>query len=675
MGCSPCGNTFDNAKQFLDFVYKLPPLLEKEISVMKPERQRIWTNMVQKGELPTQIGTNYQKLRVHTPRFRDFNNSELYHSKQERAHGATAAGAANAHCTVGPFTKLNGLGYERQTLEHRRGFFETCDFCVETLWRENVAPEEFFAEYMRGVREQLDDIQERTHKNEFESRSQKVWAIYTPSGKLLQNPANPYDWAPVTSANRVSLPSIEMLYHFADDVLSSYSDYYSVGSIDGEPVYPLIMNSRTKHNLVFKNPGLITMIQYSSMADSLIELWHGPISKIGPFVIFVDSDATRLKVDPVTGAVLEIPHWIPIPAPDGGEMWVEHPEWHSRGPVYHDTISIPRKDSWKKLIRHIPTSIGGVQFGTEISPELELKYINILDKECNPFGWIGNFVASHEYYVEPGVNVAQAPGYMMGVQSGIPGVGNEMLYDTSPECPEEVEVCNTVTLNACPCNGVVSVLPHPTNPALAFFTFSQPFSPAKIAGDTISLTTRTGGVAVMTVETPLTVSSDGLTLLLEAATADLANGPIDPEDYVEVACEVIQYCESRVIGMDDCRSEVTNAVKIRLDKNLKCATPGDLIAFRFKGGYTAHFEVIASNPNTQWYSVRYAAGYGPTDDPEGESDTPEINSTWDLCCDRGMPLFACCVPTVGNACPSCDLSFSTCAGGTVAGVAAEPCCG
>lgn len=664
-GCSGCGSSFDTPKQFLDFVYKLPPLLEKEITVMQPQRKRIYISMPPRGELPTQVGTNYQKMVVHTPRFRSFTNAEIYHSKQEGAHGPTAAGGSNAQCTVGPMHRLNGLGYERMTLDHRRSFFRTCDFCVETLWRENVAPEEFFDEYMKGVREQLDDIMDMTHRNEYESRAQKLWGIYTTTGHLLQNQANPFSWATLPTGAVISLPSVEMLYQFAEDALASFSDYYMIGMVDGEPVYPLVMNSRTKHNLVFKNPKLVTFIQFSSMADSLIDYWQGPISKIGPFVIFVDSDATRLKVD-AAGLALQIPHWIPIQAPDGGDMWVEHPEWHARGAGYYDTISIPRKDTWKKLIRHIPTTIGGVNFGEEISPELGLTYINIKDKECNPFGWIGHFVASHEYYVEPGVNLSQAPSYQIGVFSGIPGTGDEMLYDTTPNCPATITLCNTVTPAGCPCSQVTCVNVSPTNPGQAFFSFSVPFATAKVAGDTITVTTRSGGTAVVTVATPLDVSADLLTYKVNIAAADLANGPVSATDYIEVACEVIEYCEAQVIGLDDCRSEVTNAARFRFSQNVKCRTVGDLITLTWRNGYAANFAIVATNVNTQWYTLRYATGAGPTDDPTGV--TPGT-STWDICCDRGMPSFACCVPTGGNGCAPCGLTFTNCAGGTVAGAA------
>lgn len=650
MGCSPC-TSFDDPKQYLDFVYKLPPLLEQEITVMRPKRKSIWTSMVQRGTLPTQVGTNYQKIQVHTPRFRAFTNAEIYHSRSDTSHGPTAAGPANAMCTI-PFRhKLNGLGYERVGLIHRRAFFETCDFCIESLWRENVAPEEFFSEYMTGVRTQLDDIMERTHRNEFESRAQKVWAIYTPEGRLLQHRGNPFEWATLDPTNVVSLPSIEMLYHFADSVLSSYQDYYSIGEVDGEPVYPLIMSSRTKHNLVFKNPKLMEIVRFSSMADNLIEMWQGPLSKIGPFVIFVDNDLTRLKRNLTTGEVLEIPHWIPQPAPDGGEMWVEHPEWTARGPEYYDTIMIPRKDSWKKFIRTIPNSIGGVNFGEQFSPELGLKYVNILDKDCNPFGWIGNFIASHEYYAMPGENMALAPGYVIGVFAGYPGTGNEMIYDEAEVCPPTQTPCNRAESDALPCNQVVCVTPIPTAPTDAFFTFSNVIAPTPVAGATFTLLTKTGGTTTITWDTPLELSADGKTA---RAVVDITNGPINPDDYVGAACQVVTFCEAEVLGLDDCRSEVTNAARIRLSRALRCNAPGDLITLRWNGGYSADFTVVTADTGSGWVTVRYAAGFGPTDDPTG---AVAASTTWDICCDRGKPASACCVPTVGNECTGCSTTF------------------
>lgn len=667
--CSDCGTTFNSAEGYLNFVYKLPTLLEKEISVLRPARKRIYTGMVQKGGLPHNVSTNYQKFKVHTPRFRQFNNSELYHSKQEDSHGPTAAGGANAHCTVGPFHKLNGLGYERVTLAHKRAFFETCEFCVETLWRDNVAPEDFFSEYMRGVRDQLDDIIEITHRNEYEERAQKVWAIYTSEGRLLQDNVNPFDWATLPAANVISLPSVEMLYNFAQDVLASYSDYYSIGMVDGEPVYPLIMNSRTKHNFVWKNKELIQSIQFSSMADNLIDMWSGPLSKIGPFVIFVDDDSTRLKKQE-DGTVLQIPHWIPTDAPDSGEMWIEHPEWTARGADYFDTIMIPRKDSWKKLIRHIPTSIGGVQFGEEISPELALKYINIKDRKCNPFGWIGHFVASHEYYIEPGDDLAVAPGYQLGVFSGYPGL--DMIYDSQPECPEEIVPCNTAESEGCPCIGIKCITVSMVNPAEAEITFTSELSPAPVAGGTVVLKTRTGGTQTFDLPSPLEASEDGLTQKIIAREADLENGPLDPRDYIELACEVVEYCESKVVGMKDCRSHVDNAVTIFLDKPLKCSAAGDEITLTFgKGGYRANFAVVSANNSTKEYIVRYASGFGPTDDPEG---AVPASSTWDVCCDRGAPVYACCVATEANGCAGCELTFEKCDGTTVT-KAAEKACG
>ena len=665
--CGSCGNAFNTPQEYLNFVYKLPVLLEREISVLKPKRQRIYLSMVQKGELPANVGTNYQKMVVHTPRFRQFANSEIYHSKQDYGHGPTAAGAENALCTVGPMHKLNGLGYERTTIEHRRAFFETCNFCVETLWRENVAPEQFFAEYMQGVRDQLDDIMEITHRNEYESRAQKVWAIYDTSGHLLQDPKNPYGWASLTAAGVPSLPSIEMLYNFAEDALAPYSDLYAIGEVDGEPVYPLVMNSRTKHNLVYKNPKLVTMIQFSSMADSLIEMWQGPISKIGPFVIFVDNDSVRLKRDLVTGQVLEIPHWVPVPAPDGGEMWVQHPDWTTRGLEYNDTIMIPRRDVWKKLIRRIPKTIAGVDFGDDLSPELGLKYVNIRDRKCNPFGWIGNFVATHEYYAEPGSNLGTAPAYMIGVHSGIPG--HDMLYEDQEACPIVNTPCNRVDATGCPCNGITCVAVNPTNPAQAYFTFQSPPTPTLVAGATIAIKLRTGGSQTFTVPTPIVKSADNLTYLLNLPAGAIDNGPLTASDYTEVACELVAYCESDIIGMNDCRSEVSNAVQIRLVNNLVCTGVGDLIALTFKSG-TFNFAIVAANTATQWYTVRYATGVGPTDDPLG---LVPASDTWSVCCDRGMPTHACCVPTVGNGCAGCSTVFEKCDDTTVTIAQNGPC--
>lgn len=673
MGCNGCGNQFDTPQEYLNFVYKLPVLLEQEISVMTPQRQRIYLNMVDKGTLPANVGTNYQKMAVHTPRFRQFNNSEVYHSKQEAAHGPTAAAGENAHCTVGPMHKLNGLGYERLTIAHRRAFFRTCDFCVETLWRENVAPEEFFAEYMKGIREQLDDIMEITHRNEYEERAQKVWGIYTPQGRLLQRSDNPYDWAPLPTAKLLSLPSIEMLYNFAEDVLASYSEYYSIGTVDGEPVYPLVMNSRTKHNLVFKNPQLVNMIQFSSMADSLIEMWQGPLSKIGPFVIFVDNDSVRLKRETVSGTVLQIPHWIPVPAPDGGNMWVEHPEWHTRGLEYADTIMVPRKDVWKKLIRKIPKTIGGVNFGEDLSPELGLTYINIKDKECNPFGWIGHFVASHEYYAEPGANIGTAPCYMIGVASGLPGL--DMIYDAAPAEPEEITLTNTATSEGCPCIGIECVQAYPGNAEQAFFTFTSPVTatPAEDEEDpsTINIKTRTGGVQTFTVVEA--IGEDGLIFLLQLPAGAIDNGPLTASDYVEVACDEVTYCEANVIGLNDCRASIGNAVKITLDRRVVCDAVNDLITLTFKGGYKANFTILAANALNREYTIRYAAGFGPTTDPEGASGSAATTSTWGMCCDRGMPLHACCVATEGNGCAGCDITYTDCAGDPLELASVGPC--
>lgn len=668
MGCNSCGTTFDSPQDYLNFVYKLPVLLETEISVMKPTRQRLYLNMVTKGELPANVGENYQKMAVHTPRFRQFNNSEIYSSKQDNAHGPTAAGGENAHCTVGPMHKLNGLGYERQTIEHRRAFFETCDFCIETLYRENVAPEEFFAEYMTGVRDQLDDIMEITHRNEYESRAQKVWGIYTPAGRLLQRNDNPYDWAPLPTANTLSLPSIEMLYNFAEDVLASYSEYYSIGMVDGEPVYPLVMNSRTKHNLVWKNPKLVNIIQFSSMADSLIDLWQGPLSKIGPFVIFVDNDAVRLRRS-TAGVVMQIPHWVPIPAPDGGTMWVEHPDWHTRGIEYADTIMIPRSDVWKKLIRRIPKQLAGVDFGDDLNPELGLKYINIRDKKCNPFGWIGNFVATHEYYAEPGKNIGTAPCYMIGVASGMAGL--DMLYDVAPEVPTVITLTNTATSTGCPCNGISCVLANPMNAQQAFFTFTAAFAPVKVNGNTIAIKTRTGTTQTFTVVG--TVGPDNLTYLLQLPVGATANGPLAADDYVEVACDVLTYCESDVIGMIDCRASITNAVKIITDKPIICGVAGQLVTLYFRNNYKANFTVISANAVLNEYTVRYAAGFGPTDDPLGLAATTLTDSTWGICCDRGMPTYACCVPTVGNGCLGCDTTFTDCLGNPIGIPTSGPC--
>jgi hypothetical protein len=642
MSCKSCWSVAD----YLSFFPKLQTFVSEEIQYITNERKSFWLDLIPTETMDPRIGTDYVRWDAHEGPTIQFSGLEIFEKINDLEKGKTAFSGANDLCSYGPFHTVPGLGFERRGMEGFRTNFASEKICIDSIVKQGLAPDDFMEKYILKLGNYAADVKEQTNRNLVIRKAKKYLAQFDQNGELVYNHNNEYDFPTIGGTDRLSAPSYDLLLHLYDSYFRPYAQHYAIDVMEGgEPIIPVILDSASKRALVTGNQEIVTNLQYSSMADSLLQR-YAPLDKIGPFVLIVDNDCPRLKRNAVTGALEVVFKWVEVPI-ESGSRYLVNPEWSMAG---YRTMLIPSKDNIKKYIREMPTTLAGADFGDR-GYDLNFIWVNF-PTEKDPLRKVGQYMSEYEFFVEYGgamdpillVHEAENP-------------YSSIIYRKGPaECPDDTAPCNIIETSGCPCAQIECFNVSLVNPTQAEVRLS--LSLGAVEDDTITFKTVNGGTAAGTV---LAVAADGRTYTLEftlpSGTALVAS------DFVEPICEVVSFCSAKVLGLNSCRDVANGTFKITLDRPLACNADGatlanDVLLAKFGDGTTQELVVTALNLATLEYTVRYNAGFGPTDD--SNLGVAAAADNYDVCCDRGGIREVCCKPTETNDCPACERTLTAC---------------
>ncbi len=551
--------------------------------------------------------------------------------------------ANNSGCNVqeGPncnynWTKWGGYGFERKVAQLMTRDFRTDDYCINEI-QTTAQFREVVAKIIENIFAQRDFFREFSiGQNALTGLSKKY--VVDSSGPRY-NPNNVYAYAPTGTASLSAL-NITMLEFFYEQMRRAPSTIpYDV--VDGAPIFALEASHQLLARLYRDDPNLRQDVHFSGLANDLVSKYNFMSTIRGMFISAPILYPRRFNL--VAGAPVEIlPFVNNIPAEIGA--------YTDLNPAYeaatHEEVLIHGKNPYKTFYLPTEASLGNnMTFGPEPSFLDTWLWVNP-STDCDPFRRTGFFASS--------IKIAIAPQFsdgIFGILVERPSRSLMFMPNPSPTCPVTPASCdNVIPVQTCPCPVVASVTQDPMDLDDWFFTFFEPVTGSP--SDTITFTLDNDGTIAGTL---VAISADTLTAQVTMpAGFDGTTGHI-----VTVSCTSQETCSAGVVCASDCRSGETNQVELTLTNPILGDTAGDIIYACFGDGTVQHLSVISVNQATLTWTVEYATGFGPTDDPTGAGDTA-LNA--DMICDR-LGIAKICVPPATDAtCPACDTTDAACSG-------------
>jgi hypothetical protein len=404
---------------------------------------------------------------------------------------------------------------------------------------------------------------------------------------------------------------------------------------NGRPVYAIVASDETMDALYLEDANARADLRFSSASDALLNRYNFMSSVRGQFI-----NAPFLyprRFDVVNGQWIErFPYVNGIPA-EVGSFSDLNPQWENA--AYEEVLFLG-KDPFSVFYREQLSTIGeGTSFGPEPTFMNQWLWVNI-QTECDPFRRLGYYATAAE--------IAMAPQYSGGVYGMIvPRASGAILADYFPTgtCPPSAPECSNEVpaITSCPCPLVLSSIPDPFNAGRYFVTFATPIDAE--AEDAIQVGIATGGYLDGTVEA---ITSDGQTLSIQF-DSDVVITSCD--NLTTVFCDNTLGCSATVINNCDCRSGVTGTFQAVLSNPIKAVTADDVIYGYMGDGTVQEFDVVSVDMLTNTWTLKYSAGFGPTDNPTGSGDPVTLEDG--INCDRNGLIRVCVPPSTDSTCPEC----------------------
>jgi hypothetical protein len=534
------------------------------------------------------------------------------------------------------WTTWGGYGFERKVAQLMSRDFRTPDYNVNEI-QTTAQFKEVVAKVIENIFAQRDFFREFSIGQNALTGLAKKYVIDSSGPRY--NTANIYAYAPTGSATLSAL-NITLLEFFYEQMRRAPSTIpYDV--IDGSPVFALECSHQLLSHLYRDDPNLRQDVRFSGLANDNLTKYNFMSTIRGMYVAAPILYPRRFNR--VGGIPVEIlPFVNNIPAEVGSYTDI-NPAYEA---ATHEEVLIHGKNPFKMFYLPTEASLGNnMTFGPEPSFLDTWLWVNPAT-DCDPFRRTGFFASS--------IKVAIAPQFsdgIFGILVERPSRQLMFMPNPSPTCPTTPVDCgNTIPVQDCPCPVVASVVQNPLHPTRWFFTFFLPIT--GVDGGTVTFSLDNGGQisgtlfgavdASLVAEITMPASFDG-------ATAGITT----------ISCDSVATCSATVVCAPDCRSGETNQIVLTLSNPIVADTASDIIYACFGDGIVQHLSVISVDQVNLKWTVEYAAGYGPTDDPTGAGDT---NLNADMICDRGGILKVCVPPATDATCPSCDSSVTTCSG-------------
>lgn len=541
---------------------------------------------------------------------------------------ASAAGCSpcTTDCSYN-WTTFKGHSLERRLVQLMRREFRTPSYCVSSI-TSSYEYETIFAKIIENINTQVSFFKEFNIGLNFLTGIAKK--IIVDSSGMKANSADPYTYrAPGTAVlGKLNRRLLAKLY----EGLRRRVDAVPFDMMDGKPLYAISASDELMDDLFMNDATARQDLRFSSAADATLNKYNFMSSVFGMYL-----NAPILyprRFDLVSNAWVErFPFVNGLPT-EAGEFSDLSPDWENAG---YEEVLIHGKDPYSVFYRAPVTSIGqGTEFGPASTFMNSWQWVNV-QTDADPFKREGFFATSAEIALS-----AQFSGSVYGIL--VPRPSNSLVAEFYPSaiCPPTPSTCdNDVPAVDCPCQLVLGATLNPvTGHYLVYFAAPITGTPSF----TIQLGLTTGGFITGTVTA---LSLDGLTAdMTFPAGTDLSGC----DKFTSVYCSQTLACTSQVLNSCDCRSDQTNQFKVILESPLAAYTAADIVYGCMGDGTVQHFSILSADMATNTWTLEYAAGYGPTDDPTGAGDT-NLNS--DINCDRNG-IISVCVPTATvSTCPTC----------------------
>lgn len=541
---------------------------------------------------------------------------------------ASAAGCSpcTTDCSYN-WTTFSGHSMERRLVQLMRREFRTPEYCVSEI-TSSFEYETIFAKIVENINMQVAFFKEQNIGLNFLTGIAKKMIV--DSGGIKANPQDPYVYRAPGSVTLGKLNRRLLVKVY--EGLRRRTDAIPFDVVNGQPIYALSASDELIDDMFMNDATSRQDLRFSSAADAVLNKYNFNSSIFGMYINAPILYPRRFNL--VSGAWVEIfPFMNGLPA-EVGNFSDLNPAWES---ALYEEVLIHGKDPYAVFFR---TPVGSIGSGTDFGPEPSFmnswQWVNI-QTEGDVFRRQGFFATSAEIALS-----AQYSGSVYGILVPRPSQTMVAEYFPAQVCPPTpVECDNEVPAVSCPCPLITSSFYNAID-GRYIISFAVPVSGSLESA--ILLGIATGGYVTGTLKA---LASDGLTAEISfPAGTDLTNCDI----FTSVFCTDILACTSPVLQVCDCRSGETNQFELVLSSPIKAITAADIITACMGDGTTQNLSVLSVDMVTNTWTVEYAAGYGPTDDPTGAGDT---NLNTDVVCDRnGITLV--CVPTATDAaCPDC----------------------
>ena len=527
---------------------------------------------------------------------------------------------------------LGGHGFERKIVPLMRREFRSPSYCVSEI-QTYYQFKETMAKIMELLFAQVDFFKEQSIAMNVLTGIAKKIVVDADGAKA--NSQNPYVYRNVLGAtlSTLNIYILEWLYEWMRKIPSCIP--YDMQN--GNPLFALECSHQLLSHMYRDDPNMRTDMRANTggYARDLVDKYNFTNSVRGMFLPAPILTPRRFNINDAGDPEEVLPYVNGVPMEIGSYTGI-NPAYEN---ATHEEVLVHGKSPFKLFVAKTQTTIGG---GTDFGPEFEYfngwKWVNPETIE-DPLRRVGFFVTSGTL----GVSQQYSEG-VFGILVERPLQNTMATYNPEQTAvPSYGAVDNSVPpIGGCPCPLILGITPNPTVANTYFAAFGV--SPGATIGGTIQFGLLAGGYVTGTV---VTVSTDGLSVefTLPAGTdIDLCT------QFTTVFCDDLLGCYSEVLKTSCCRTGQTGHVEVYLKRPLKAITAADVLYAYMGDGTTQHLQVVAVDMLNNIWTLEYAAGYGPTDDPTGAGAT---NLEDDLCCDRGGIIAICVPPTTDATCPSC----------------------
>lgn len=538
------------------------------------------------------------------------------------------------------WTQFGGHGFQRKLTELMSREFRSPDYCVNEI-QTTAHFKEVFAKIVENLYAQVDFFKEFNIGLNFLTELSKKYVVDSQGAKPNTN--NPYVYRN-TGGVRLSTLNIEMLEFFYER-LRKMPDAVPYDVVDGAPIYALECSHQLLARMYRDDANLRQDVRFSGLANDMLMKYNFISSIRGMFLPAPILYPRRFNI--VAGEPVEVlPFVNGVPAEVGAYTYLNE-DYEA---ATHEEVTIHGRYPFKIFTFPTVDSLGeGTSFGPQFTMMEQWAWINPLTT-VDPFRRVGYFATEAKL----GLSQQFSEG-MFAILVERPSVALMAMYTPNPVCPVAPPTCSNVVPDVlCPCPIVVDIRADPFTANHYDFTFYSAVSGD--AEDPVQLQLDNGAYITGTL---VQISGDGLTAEI-SFTDPLPHGICT--HITQVFCDDSLGCSADVQQATDCRAMGTDVFKLILSNAIKALTPGNIIYGYFGDCSVQHLSVVSVDPANLEWTVQYAAGYGPTDNPTGAGGPPATNSpiNADVLCDRGG-IFRVCVPTATDAsCGACDPTAVPC---------------